>query len=282
MDKQLETVHDVDGHMDLGMEHTAPLLAKREAFAAAFVELQSATLAYRRVYDCSGMLPATARRKAYDLRHAPDVAARVRELYAEAAADTIVDTRSRMVRLQSIVEADPSELVSIVREACRRCHSAGHHYHWIDSDEFSIALARAIDAREALPDDLGGYGFTPHVDPHPSCPECHGHGVTRVVVTPTDQLSPGARALLHSIKQKPSGEIEVRLVDRLAASDQLNRMAGVYVDKSVSVTAHVNVPSLAEIASDPAKAADFLESIRPTRPAPIDVEAVDVTPEPAA
>jgi hypothetical protein len=85
--------------------------------------------------------------------------------------------------------------------------------------------------------------------------------------------------LLHSIKQKPSGEIEVRLVDRLAASDQLNRMAGVYVDKSVSVVARVDVPDLSRMSRE--EQLDLLESIKPTRPAPPAPVVIDVTPEPA-
>jgi phage terminase small subunit len=266
--------------MDDRMEHTpapAPLLARREAFAVAFVELQSATLAYRRAFDCEGMAPATVRRHAYTLRHAPDVVARVRELYAEAAADTIIDTRSRMVRLQTIVEADPAELVSVRAEPCRHCHGIDGAYQWRDPDEFTVALARAIDAQEPHPSDAGGYGYTVHREPNAACEHCAGHGVTRVVVTPTDQLSPGARALLHSIKQKPSGEIEVRLVDRLAASDQLNRMAGVYVDKSVSVVARVDVPDLRHMSRE--EQLDLLESIKPTRPAPV---VIDVAAEPVA
>lgn len=64
----------------------------------------------------------------------------------------------------------------------------------------------------------------------------------RVVVTPTDELSPAARMLLRSVRQKASGEIEIRMHDQLVASDQLNRMQGSYApDRSLGLTAHVNV-----------------------------------------
>ncbi len=250
---------------------TAPLLAQREAFAVAFVELRSATAAYRRAYNCAGMKAATVRHEAYQLRHAPDVAARVRELYAEAAEGTIVDTRSRMVALQEIVDADPSELVRVVAEACRRCHGIGHRWQWIDHDEFAEAWARALDDGEPLPSDAGGYGYSHEVAPAPGCHGCHGNGVTRVVVTPTDELSPAARRLLKGVRQKASGEITVMMHDQLAAADQLNKMAGVYIDRSVSLNVNANVPDFRDIVSDPAKALDFLESIAPTKPATVDV-----------
>src|SRR5262245_29757540 len=80
---------------------------KREAFAVAFVEMQSATGAYRAEYDCTGMLPSTVRQRAYELRHSADVAARIRALYDEAAKGTTISARARMVRLQNIIDADP-------------------------------------------------------------------------------------------------------------------------------------------------------------------------------
>jgi hypothetical protein len=237
-------------HTDAHTETRAPLLAKREAFAVAFVELQSATRAYRAVYDCAGMAPLTVRRKAYDLRHSADVAARVRELYDEAAADTMLSARARMARLQAIVEADPGELVRVVAEPCRYCHGVDGKYQWRDADEFTLAVARAFDDRKPLPSDAGGYGFTVHSEPNPTCEECRGDGVARVVVTPTDQLSPAARALLKGVRQKASGEVTVLLHDQLAASDQLNKMAGMYVDKSLNINANVNARPVMELPAD--------------------------------
>src|SRR5262249_35770744 len=93
--KCIETSGDTDAHT----EPPGPLLAKREAFAVAFVDLQSATLAYRATYDCTGMLPSTVRQRAYELRHSADVAARIRALYDEAARGTTISARARMVQL---------------------------------------------------------------------------------------------------------------------------------------------------------------------------------------
>src|SRR6202043_1667290 len=134
----------------------------------------SAAKAYREAFDCAAMKPATIRQRAYELVHEPAVAARVRELLVQAAEGTTISARARMVRLQEIVEASPDELVSIVAEPCPQC--------WTDT----LAIAAALD-RGDVPDTRA---------PQDDCATCKGHGVLRVVITPTDQLSPAARKLL--------------------------------------------------------------------------------------
>lgn len=237
----------------------APLRPKQEAFAQLYAQYGNATRAYREAFDVGpATSAATGRQRGYELAHTPAVAARIRELHDKAAEGTLVSARSRMVRLQEIVEADPSELVRVVVEPCDQC--------WPDD----MAIALTVDA--ALAD---GTTFDLSA-PQPTCKSCRGHGAPRVIVTPTDQLSSSARRLLKSIRQKASGEIEVRLHDQLQAADILNRMQSVYVERSMSVTAHVTVPALKDMSR--ADMLDFLESIKPTRPAPpvaIDAEVVD-------
>ena len=101
--------------------------------------------------------------------------------------------------------------------------------------------------------------------PREDCTTCHGYGAQRLVITPTDQLSSAARRLIKGVKQKSDGSIEVQLHDAIAASDQLNRMQSVYVEKSLSISATVNMPALKDMTTE--AALDFLESIRPTAPA---------------
>lgn len=241
------------------------LTGKQENFAQHYAAHGNATAAYRAAFDCSGPIaPATVRQRAHELVHSPGVAARVRELVALAAEGTTIDTRSRMVRLQDIVEADPGELVRTVNEACRHCNGAGHAYQWIDTDEYCTACDDAQRAGQPLPSCDGGFGYTPHAEPSESCTKCHGDGTTRVVITPTDKLSPGARRLLKSIRQKGTGEIVITLHDQLAAADMLNKMAGVYVDRSMSLNVNANVPALKDMTRE--EALDFLESLRPTTP----------------
>lgn len=219
------------------------LTGKRELFAQRLAALGNASEAYRLTYRRRGVSPQSLRVRAYAVAHEPAVAARVRQLLAAAAGDAVIATKARMARLQTIVEADPSELVRIERIPCPRCWDT---------------VADGESGGEAAP--LSGAQNEPRED----CPSCHGDGNRRVVVTPTDELSPAARVLLRSVREKASGEIEVRMHDQLAASDQLNRMQGSYApDRSVGLTAHVNV-DFAKMTRE--QQLDFLESLRPATP----------------
>jgi phage terminase small subunit len=248
----------------------AALRPKQETFAQRYAAHGNAARAYREAFDCDpGMHATTARRRGYELVHEPAIAARVRELLVQAAEGTTISARARMVRLQEIVEADPGELVRVVCEACRWCHGQGHAYQWVDGAEYAQALRIAMVAHKArpraerpLPTDEGGYGFDPRREPHEDCPRCGGEGQQSVRLTPTDALSPAARKLLKGVRQKASGEIEVRLHDQLEALDMLNRMQGVYVERSVSLTASVALPAPKEWTREERLA--FLESLRPT------------------
>lgn len=238
-----------------------------EQFARALAEHGNATRAYRECFNvATSTASSSVNRTAYNLAHRPDVAARVRALTALAAETTLISTRSRMVALQRIVEADPTEVASIRGLCCRHCHGKDYGYQWRNAAEF----ARALDKYGAslkgpkplpMPDASGGFGFVGTHAPNRECPHCMGDGITRVSLTPSDELSPGARALIKSIRQKADGSIEVQLHDKLTASDQLNRMAGVYVEKSV----HLNI-DIKPLSPDMSHAdmLDLIESVRPS------------------
>lgn len=209
------------------------LRPKQERFAQLFVALGNATRAYRQAFHCRRMKSSTATQRGYQLRHVPAVAARIRELLDMAAEGTTISARSRMAYLQEVVEADPSEILKVVRVACGSCWDA--------------------EARAANPD-------ADTTLPREDCQGCRGDGVAHVRVAPSDDWSPAARKLVRSIREK-NGEIEIRFADQLAAADMLNRMQGVYVDKTVTVTARVDVPRLDRLSRE--EQLEFLNSLRP-------------------
>lgn len=215
------------------------LRPKVEHFAQLYASCGIATRAYRAAFDVGpDTKAATVRQRAYELVHEPAVAERVRQLLAQASEGTTISARARMLRLQDIVEADPSELVSVVVEPCAKC--------WPD-DALAIAADHAIATGGDLPNPN---------EPQSNCASCRGHGVHRVVITPTEQLSAGARKLLKGVRQKSDGSIEVTMHDQLAASDQLNRMQSIYVDRSASIVAHVHVEPLRDMT--PAEVAELI------------------------
>jgi phage terminase small subunit len=258
---------------DVQADSAIALPPKREAFAQHYAAYGNATAAYRAAFDASHMKVRSVREMGYQTAHEPAVRARVRELLAQAAEGATISARARMMRLQLITEADPGELVSVVAEACRWCNGKGHAYQWVDFEEYLAALSVATAKNEErtakgqrprpLPSDDGGYGYDPQAEPHEDCPRCKGEGMQRVRVTPTDKLSPSARALLKGIRQKPDGTIEVHMHDAVAASDQLNRMQGVYVDKSISLNISTHVEPLPDMT--PQQIADMIQQQKQIR-----------------
>src|ERR1700683_3832578 len=223
------------------------LRPKQEQFAQLYAEHGNATRAYREVFEVSTDTThhGRLRQRAYELVHTPAVAERVRQILAVAAEATTINARARMVGLQAIIEADPGEVARVVTEPCRSC--------WPDA-ALAAAIQHAIDHDTEWPNQGA---------PQPDCELCRGHGQQRVVVTDTDKLSPAARHAVRSVRQKANGEIEVRLHDKLAAADMLNKMQGAYVERSVSLNVHAHVEPLRDMT--PAEIADLIQQQRAPR-----------------
>lgn len=90
----------------------------------------------------------------------------------------------------------------------------------------------ADEPRPALPDSK---------KPRAECKHCRGEGYARVVLTPTDELSPGGRALFKGAKQNDKGVIEIQMHDQAAALDMLNKMHSSYVTRSLNMNVNAAV-----------------------------------------
>jgi hypothetical protein len=84
--------------------------------------------------------------------------------------------------------------------------------------------------------------------------------------TDTEKLSAPARALVKAIRRRSDGSVEVVFHNRLDASDQLNRMQGVYVDRSVSLNLNADIKPLPKGMSIE-EALAIMESVSPTQDA---------------
>jgi hypothetical protein len=62
-----------------------------------------------------------------------------------------------------------------------------------------------------------------------------------VVLTPTDELSPSARALFKGASQNDKGVIEIEMHDQLAAAEMLNKLQSAYVTRSLNLNANVAI-----------------------------------------
>jgi hypothetical protein len=170
-------------------------------------------------------------RQISELNSTPHVRARIAELRVRADNEIVSTIAERMSWLRLIIQADPTELSRVVRDPCDLC--------WSD-DEVAKAYAAHFspspfhEGRPALPDLL---------KPRDSCRHCRGDGLRRVVLTPTDELSPAARALFKGASQDDKGVIEIKMHDQVAAAEMLNKMQSAYVTKSLNINANVTVPA---------------------------------------
>lgn len=267
------------GFSAVPVQPSAELTSKQDAFARAYAHGCSVVDAYRFAYNVGDTTaPATARNNAYKVLNHPKVAARIRQLQ-EAAGSLATKSTGQLIReLEDVADADLQELMQLVVGACRHCHGEHGAYHWRDEVEYARAFDAAMKDRAPPPDLSGGFGYVFDRAPSPECDHCGGAGLQRVRFTNTADLSPGVRRLFKGIDLFPDGSIKrVLLHDQMAARIELHRLKGMHVERSVSVTAHVPVPALKELT--PEQALDYLESLRPTRPAlPAEVVDAEFTP----
>jgi hypothetical protein len=194
---------------------------RHEAYAQCVADGASYSEAYRRAGFADN--PGNA----YKPSTYPEVRARIRMLQNAAAEQRVFSIASRMEILDSMIHADPAELTRVTTVPCGEC--------WTDQ-----ALAQAVGAALASRGTLE----PPNTDaPRQGCPTCAGAGLQRVVITPTDELSPGGRALFKAARQYAKGEIVIELHDRLAAIAELNKMQPGALAASRSLNGNINVNS---------------------------------------
>jgi hypothetical protein len=222
-----------------------PLTRRQESFARC----AAAGMSYAEAFREAGCVASTAgsmSRQIQELKRTPAVAARIAELRRVADAETVSTIAERMAWLRLIVLADPDELSRLVRDPCDHC--------WTDPE-----VAKAYGAhfspnefhteRPALPDIK---------KPRATCPHCRGEGIGRVILTPTDELSPAGRALFRGASQDKDGVITISKHDQMAAAEMLNKLQSAYVTRSLNLNANVAVHAARD--ASPADAMKLFEA----------------------
>ena len=203
---------------------------RHEAYAQAVANGSSYAAAHR----LAGYAPDTS--NAHKLAVVPHVAARIRMLKRAAAERHVCSIASRMMLLDDMVHANPAELTRVVVQPCGEC--------WTDE-----ALAAAMVAYMAARGRGEPVEPTNTDAPRHDCERCAGDGISRVVLTPTAELSAGARALFKSAKQNAKGEIIVETHDRLAAIAELNKMqdGALAATRSMSLSLNAFIPAASDV-----------------------------------
>lgn len=198
-----------------------------------------------------------------ELLRSPSVMARL-HIHQHAVATMSVKSTDALIReLEEMVDADINEFITVKTGACRYCHGIGGLYLWRDMAEYESAVNEAIKLRKATPELGGGVGYRFDKGPNPNCVQCEGEGLQRVIINETDDVSPGARKLFKGIECYPDGTVKkVLLADQLAARQELHRIRGMHIERTLNVNASVTLPNAKEIASNPESAMDFLEGLK--------------------
>lgn len=210
-----------------------PLEERVERFCGTFVMTNNEMHAYRLAFVVDKAQTAHwVFKEARRLLAEPSVRARIQEL-RDAAADALsVSVKELMQDWHDIATADPNEIVSHLRIACRFCWGVGHHYQWTTDLEYAEACDKALRASTIapMPDMSGGFGYSEQTEPNPVCPCCYGRGFSRVLIHDTTKLSPKARKLYMGAKQDRFGAVEVMMHSQEKARECLARTLGAFKD----------------------------------------------------
>ena len=172
----------------------------------------------------AGAAKSSARQTASRWMAKDYIRAAIDDRYAEIAAVAAITPAAVLRRWWDIANADANELVVNAVDCCRHCYGSLHAYQWTEA-EYTREVDKAIESGKPPPDGLGGFGFDPHREPHPMCPECFGDGVERVAVADTRKLK-GSAKLLYAGVQKTKDGVKVLMRDQDAALANIARYLG--------------------------------------------------------
>ncbi len=206
-----------------------PMLTRRQESYARCV---AAGMSYAEAFRQAGCVASTAgsmSQQINGLNKTLHVRQRIAELRVKADAEVVSTIAERMAWLRLIVLADPEELSRVVAIPCGAC--------WPD-----VEIARAYAAHfSPTPFHEGRPPLPDTKKSRTSCEGCHGQGISHVTLTPTDELSPAARALFKGAKQNEKGVIEIQMHDQMAAAEMLNKLQSAYVTRSLNLNANVAI-----------------------------------------
>ena len=220
-----------------------PLTPQEERFCLGVICERSPGVAYAKVFADPGArtMPAATSRAIQKMQQ-PRIKRRIEQLQADFTAIAKVEISAILREWIDIARADPNEIISYQRRACRHCWGVGGAYQWVDESEFADAMADALDenakraraggAPRQLPVADGGFDFDHTRPPAADCRKCRGEGVGRVIVNDTTQLSGPAAKLYAGVKVGKGGQIEVLMRDQDAALANIARALGAFEPKA--------------------------------------------------
>lgn len=239
----------------------AGLSEQQRKFTELYFASNNAADSYRKTYDCSKKSNDAIGRAAHALKNNKKVLAAIAKLHAASDKTTMMGIQDVMQHWVDIATADPNELSSHQRRCCRYCWGRGHQYQYIDAEEFAYVQAERIDSnarakpkdRQALPENLGGFGFDFTKRPHPECRKCRGEGIGSVYIHDTTKLSRQGQRLYAGIKQTQHG-IQILTNSQDDARTNIARALGMFTERVLDVTPKEGA-AIPTLPTDPIEAA---------------------------
>lgn len=203
----------------------AALTGKQQSFVCEYlIDLNATQAAIRAGYSAK-----TAAEMGYENLRKPQIVEAIAKARKDQQERTGI-TSDRVVReAWNLVTADARELTQLHIGCCMYCHGIEHRLQRTDRAYESdyAGWLESNDPDKGDFDAMGGPGYHPNRDPHPSCPECGGHGSPRAVLMDTRHLSEKAASLFAGVKEGKFG-IEIQMHDKAAAMEKLFRHLGLY------------------------------------------------------
>lgn len=203
------------------------LSPRQQAFVSEYLVDRNATKAATRAGYSAKTAYSQGQRllKNAEVKAALDAAIAAQSIRTEITADAVLK------RWWDIATADPREIVTHRRGACRYCYGIEHDYQWRTEREFDDACAEAAAKETTEPRFGGGTGYDHARAPNPVCPECSGHGVGYIVAADVADLSGPAALLYDGVKPTQAG-IEIKLQDRSKALENVAKHLGMFDPKN--------------------------------------------------
>ncbi len=150
--------------------------------------------------------------------------------------------------IRNVLCADSRDITEYRKGACRYCHGTDHQ-RMRTPEEHRQAYGLYLEseaAKRGLPfDHQGGVGYSPKLDPHPECPECHGDGIRTVVAHDTRTMNEAAATLYAGTKPTANG---IEIITR--SKDQARKDAAAWLGMNKSTLDVTHTIKAAELDDD--------------------------------
>lgn len=214
------------------------LTPKQQRFVDEYLIDLNATQAAIR----AGYSEKTAEQGAAQLLRNIKVLNAIQERQAQLQEEVQIEQREVLQHWVDMARSNPNDLSEHRRVPCRYCWGINHNYQWRTEREFQAACDEATAKEKPLPNDDGGYGYTINREINPSCPECDGVGVGKLILKDTRHLPPAALSLLKGAKQTKDGLV-IEMHDKQNALLHIAKHLGMFTEK-IDVSGSVGVEVL--------------------------------------